>query len=149
MKSSEQNSKPVLQPSGDFPKLGRENKLANNEKLTKGRRKKERDFLEILDKYKLPGALYYGLDSPVKSIKPAAGPYFQIEELQNYVGGLVEIIRLHREGLPDKLIILNEEGKLIGLSVNLLATGVWMQYYRKAEIIVGNAIICDPSFIEI
>jgi len=55
----------------------------------------------------------------VEEIKPANRRYFKLEEMQAYVGGLIQIIPLDGEGLEEQLLVLNEEGKNINLPFNL------------------------------
>lgn len=70
--------------------------------------------------------------------KAGIGNPFTLEELQGYVGGLIELIYP-----PDgKIGIVNEEGLLLGLDYNLrasLATGYDL---------VGDVLICEDSEIE-
>ena len=95
----------------------------------------------------LPRALLYKTDYSVEEIQPANGRYFKLEEMQKYVGGLIEIIPLDGEGLEDKLLVVNEEGKLINLPFNLFATVEWEKYYGQTDYVSGDAIICHPKFI--
>ena len=94
-----------------------------------------------------PRALLYKTDFSVEEIQPANGRHFELEEMQAYVGGFIEIIPLDDESLEDKLLVVHEEGKLIGLPVNFLATLEWMRYYRDTDYVSGDAIICHPKFI--
>src|ERR1035437_8921646 len=94
-----------------------------------------------------PIALLYKTDLSVEEIKPANGRYFKLEEMQAYVGGLIEIVPLDGEGLEDKLLVVNEEGKLENLPLNLFATTEWVKYYGQTDYVSGDAIICHPSFI--
>jgi hypothetical protein len=94
-----------------------------------------------------PKATLYCVDFKIREITPANGLYFTLEEMQKYVGGLIEIIPLDREGLEDKLIVVNEEGKLTGLAPNLPATLIWIMYYGETDYVSGDAIVCHPSFI--
>ena len=94
-----------------------------------------------------PIALLYKTDLSVEEIKPANGRYFKLEEMQAYVGGLIEIVPLDGEGLEDKLLVVNEEGKLENLPLNLFATAEWVKYYGLTDYVSGDAIICDPSLI--
>ena len=94
-----------------------------------------------------PRALLYKTDFSVEEIQPANGRYFKLEEMQKYVGGLIEIIPLDGEGLEDKLLVVNEEGKLVNLPFNLFATAEWEKYYGQTDYVSGDAIICDPKFI--
>ena len=92
-------------------------------------------------------ALLYKTDLSVEEIVPANRRYFKLAELQGYVGGLIQIIPLDGEGLEEKLLVVNEEGKNINLPFNLFATIEWVKYYGETDFVSGDAIICDPKFI--
>lgn len=94
-----------------------------------------------------PVALLYKTDFTVEEIQPGNGRHFKLEEMQKYVGGLIEIIPLDGEGLEDKLLVVNEEGKLINLPFNYFATAEWEKYYGHTDYVSGDAIICHPKFI--
>ena len=84
---------------------------------------------------------------PVK-VFPKDGKIFSPKELQGYVGGLVEIVRL-----PSGMIMaMNEEGKLIGLPENVVATGIWKKEYPISkypddndELVVGDVLLGDEG----
>ena len=94
-----------------------------------------------------PTARLYCTDFTIKEITPANGIYFTLEEMQENVGGLIQIIPLDGEGHEDRLLVVHEEGKLIDLPYNLPATLIWVLYYGDTDYVSGNAIICHPSFI--
>ena len=94
-----------------------------------------------------PTARLYSSDFRIKEITPANGIYFTLEELQGYVNGRIEIIPLEADDLEDRLLVVNEEGKLISLPFNLPATLIWIMYYGETDFVSGDAIICHPSFI--
>ncbi len=79
-------------------------------------------------------------------VTPKFGNSFTLEELQEYVGGYIEIIRL-----TDKyLMVVNEEGRLLNLPFNSGATDV--ARHHKAiypnDLIVGNALVVEESMID-
>lgn len=101
----------------------------------------------------------YFYDGRVEERTPANGKFFTFEELKEIVhiegiGSMVEILDLP----SGNLIIVNEEGKLVDeqfLKVNNKATSLWKKEYpiskyphNNDELIVGNALVCDPSFLE-
>jgi hypothetical protein len=94
-----------------------------------------------------PIALLYKTDFTVEEIKPANRRYFKLEEMQAYVGGIIQIITLEGEGLEEKLLVVHDEGKIISLPFNLFATVEWIKYYGETDFVVGDIIICDPSLI--
>lgn len=74
-------------------------------------------------------------------VAPKNGTDFQLDELQEFVGGYIEIVTA-RDG---RLIVLNEEGKLNGLPVNVVAT---ILYGNPDDAIVGDVLVCSPTQIE-
>lgn len=89
-------------------------------------------------------ALYIGVDGEEKVVTPKNGEDFTLEELQAYVGGNIEIVPFGEE----LEIIVNEEGKLIGLEKNEKATEIWNINYpielypdNNDQLIVGNVLI--------
>jgi hypothetical protein len=77
---------------------------------------------------------------------PTSGKTFELSQLQQIVGGYIEIIPLRKR---ERLMVLNEEGKLDGLPRNDKATELWEEEYGEGtDIIVGNVLICEPSMIE-
>lgn len=92
-------------------------------------------------------ALLYTVNFSVTRVKPANGRYFTLEEMQAAVGGRIEIVPLEKEGLEDRLLVVHEEGKLISLPLNVLATFEWMRYYGETDFISGDCIICHPDLI--
>lgn len=68
------------------------------------------------------------------NITPENGKRFQLEELQEIVGGYIENLQL-----PDgRYMVVNEEGRLYGLPVNMAATHIY-----GYTVIVGDVVICE------
>lgn len=59
------------------------------------------------------------VDGTQEEVEPGDGLRFSLEELQGFVGGLIEFI-----DLGEGYMIVNEEGKLIGLPYNQVATRI-------------------------
>ena len=72
------------------------------------------------------------------AVKPKNGTDFSLEELQEVVGGYIEIIYVK----GNDIMVLNEEGKLIGLPFNDKASEL------TSELIVGNVLICDTKMVK-
>jgi len=96
-------------------------------------------------------ATYYKTNGEIEEISPKNNKNFSYEELKELVGGMVEIVPLP----SGKIIVVNEEGKLIGLDKNENATKVWNEEYpidlypnNNDELIVGNSLVCDDNLIE-
>jgi len=61
-------------------------------------------------------------------------------ELQKLVGGYVQVIALRGQFAGYELW-LNEEGKLMNLPFNTVATLIWEECYGRTDVVVGNAVI--------
>jgi len=64
-------------------------------------------------------------------------PEGSLKVLQNAVGGWVQAIDLNEK----VTMWLNEEGKMIGLPLNAIATEMWTRVFGPTDIMVGNAVI--------
>lgn len=73
--------------------------------------------------------------------RPENGRNFKLAQLQEIVGGLIEILRLD----GGKIMVINEEGKIRGLDYNKKATDI--AYASDALIpgdcIVGTVLVCE------
>lgn len=78
----------------------------------------------------------YQTDGRVKELHPA-GLHWSLEELQALVGGYIEIVST----LDEKFMVINEEGKLKGLELNIPATRQYI--HGRRDVIVGNALVVD------
>lgn len=83
-------------------------------------------------------------DKDSEDYTPKNGTTFELEELQEVVGGYIEIIRLN----DGRVIVVNEEGLLQGLPVNIEATNILRRDHSTTQYIVGNAIVCDADMVE-
>lgn len=76
-------------------------------------------------------------------ITPKNGKKFELEELQEYVGGHIEVIRLNNK--HNQCMIVNENGKLYNLEHNAEASII--AHSEKAifdsDFIVGDAVIIN------
>lgn len=83
-------------------------------------------------------------DGTSQQVQPRNGTDFQLDEVKAIVGGWVEIV-----GLADgRLMVCNEEGKLIGLPPNFAATELFNQGGRMwYDVIMGDVLVCgDEEF---
>lgn len=89
---------------------------------------------------------YLKTNCKLEVVAPKNGKDYQLEELQEYVGGYIEIIRL----TPKQILVINEEGKLNGLKPNRLATETahLVRAIAKNDFIVGNCILCDTEHVK-
>lgn len=74
-----------------------------------------------------------------REVTPSNGKTFSLKELQGFVNGYIEILRI----TPDEFLIVNEEGRLIGLPVNERASQIY-----EADFIVGDALLCSVDQVE-
>lgn len=83
-------------------------------------------------------------DKDSEDYSPKNGTTFELEEMQEIVGGYIEIIRLN----DGQIIVVNEEGLPQGLPVNIEATNILRRDHSTTQYIVGTAIVCDADMVE-
>lgn len=95
-------------------------------------------------------AQIYKTTGEVIEVEPENGKDFKLKELQEIVQGYIELVILS----PTQYMVVNEEGHLIELPLNLSATRLYKNLnpsttilYEK-EIIVGDVLICNKSQIK-
>ena len=84
------------------------------------------------------------VDGTCIDIQPEDGKYLSLEQLQKAVGGYIEIVNVD----DDKILIINEEGKLEDLPVNTMATSLYQQVHGPIDVIVGNVVFAMTSELE-
>lgn len=72
-------------------------------------------------------------------VKPKNGTDYSLEELQGFVGGYIEIVRMDDE----HFMVVNEEGKVYGLPINMTASMLIMR-----DTIVGDVLVCKTNEIK-
>lgn len=92
----------------------------------------------------------YRTDGTKEDITPHNNGKLSYETLTAAVGGMVEMVPLP----SGNIMIINEEGKLIGLPENAQAIEIWKKEYpieqyphNNDELVVGNAIICPAYYV--
>ncbi len=78
----------------------------------------------------------------IQEITPQNGAFFKLYELNEFVGGYIELVYLS----DNRLMVVNEEGKIMGLPVNIKATREVVMSGIN-DVIVGDVLICDDSQI--
>lgn len=93
-------------------------------------------------------ATFYKIGEEPKEVSPKNGKFFSYDELKEFVGGYIEIVPLP----SGKSIIVNEEGKCIGLKVNEKASEYWLKEYpldkypnNNDGIIAGDALVATDE----
>ena len=89
-------------------------------------------------------AMIFHTDGTREKVVPANGSEFRLEEMQKMVGGIIEIIYFD----DNTVMVINEEGKLLELPLNIDATVRFRAYYPNSDdYIVGDALVCDNEQI--
>lgn len=83
-------------------------------------------------------ATIYKTDGSFMETKPRNGRDFSLEELKEVVEGYIEIVYLPK----GMMMVVNEEGHLLKLEPNLLASQLAGQF------IVGNVLVCKRGEIK-
>ena len=93
-------------------------------------------------------AIYYKAEGKQCEITPENGTDFTLAEAQKFVGGHVELVPLP----SGKIMLIHEEGKLIGLPKNEMATAIFKKEYpiekyqsNNDELVVGDVVVCDSD----
>lgn len=84
-------------------------------------------------------------DGSITKVVPENGEFFSLEELQGFVGGLIDVVELP----SGRAIYINDEGKNIGLPVNWQAQEmIWKKEYplekyplNNDETLVGDVLL--------
>ena len=88
-------------------------------------------------------AKIYKTNGEIVDIEPKNGKDFQLKELNEIVGGYIELVTLPN----DEYMVVNEEGKMWGLPVNANATAIYHSKIGRCDYIVGDCLICKTSQI--
>lgn len=88
-------------------------------------------------------AKIYKADGSIIDVKPNNGTDFSLEELQEIVGGYIEIVGL----MDNEIMVINEEGKLIDLPLNETATHMYQEVDGFYDYIVGDVLVCDSNMV--
>lgn len=90
-------------------------------------------------------AKLYKTSGKIVEVYPENGKDFSLDELQGFVDGYIEIVWLDKE----RIMVINEDGKLNNLPINKKATEEYNNSYKGRDgIIVGNALICDNNQVK-
>lgn len=88
-------------------------------------------------------AKIYKTNGEIIETEPKNGTDFSWEELNDIVGGNIEIIFL-----PNELIVLNENGKINNLPTNKLATKLYRNSVLTLDYICGDALLCNREQVK-
>ena len=87
-------------------------------------------------------------DCNVIYVQPKNGTDFQLDELREIVGGYIEIIRLYND--EDEIMVINEEGKLIGCELNSKATQLAKKHkaIHESDYVCGDVLVCKNNQVK-
>lgn len=84
-------------------------------------------------------------DGQVIEVSPKNGSDFKLDELKAIVNGYIEPVYLNDE----QMMVVNEEGKLYGLPVNLIATEIYnITHQPHTDVIVGDVLFCKRNEVK-
>ncbi len=66
-----------------------------------------------------------------------------LKEMQDCVGGYIEFVWLK----DNKILVVNEDGKIIGLADNTYATNL-INSEGISDFIVGNSLLIDSKYVD-
>jgi len=89
-------------------------------------------------------AKLFKTDGTSKVVVPQKGKTFTLEELQDYVGGDIECVHTYNR----LIFVMNEEGKLRCLAVNIKATVEYQKLVNPNDVLVGDVLLCWADEIE-
>ena len=72
-------------------------------------------------------------------MEPANGTHFVLKEMQDAVGGCVEVVYL----MDGRLMLVNEDGHNIGLPYNAEGTRLYRAGRDIEHYIVGDVLVCE------
>lgn len=89
-------------------------------------------------------AAIFHADGRVSTPRPRNGATFSLEELQSIVGGYIQIIDVD----PDRVLVMNEAGKLQGLPPNPAATKLArLAGIAPEDFVVGDVLVCPSRMV--
>jgi hypothetical protein len=65
----------------------------------------------------------------------------EYDQLSTSVGGLIQVVPLR----DDLYIVVNEEGKLVGLPINLVGTHMWNRSYGETDVMMGDVVFIGAT----
>lgn len=75
-------------------------------------------------------------------VEPANKTDYTLDELKRIVGGHIEVINLEK-----RYLVVNEDGKILRLPYNTLATNWYLTACGGSDFICGDALLCEKEHI--
>ena len=87
--------------------------------------------------------IIYKTNGEVIETSPKNGTNYTLDELREIVGGYIDIRYL----TDNKIMVINDEGKLINLPHNENATILFRLCINTTDLIVGDVLVCQINRI--
>jgi hypothetical protein len=87
--------------------------------------------------------IIYRANGAQEIVSPGNTKHFTLKELQSIVGGYIETVFLNET----TVMVVNEDGKLDELPINIRATEIIRQA-GITDTIVGDALVCKSKFLK-
>lgn len=86
------------------------------------------------------------VDCSAVETQPKNGKDFKLKELQELVGGNIEILHVGR----DTIMVVDEEGRLKGKEFNFFASSLYWEVfgYNGSNHLVGDVLICPARMVK-
>lgn len=84
------------------------------------------------------------VDGTSKQVAPKNGTDYSLDELQGFVDGLIEIVSSPN---GEQTMVLNEEGLLLELDINIEASRLYYSWH-KGYPIVGNVLVTSTDKVK-
>lgn len=90
-------------------------------------------------------AVWCKANGRVTPVTPKNGTDFSLEELQKFVGGFIEVVRLN----DDQIMVVNEEGAIKDMEYNPAASAIMIiNPETPSEPIFGDVLVCDTDLVK-
>lgn len=84
------------------------------------------------------------VDGSVTEVEPAeGGNTFSLKDMQRIVGGYIEMVPVGKN-----YMIVNEEGKMMGLPFNTKATQIFQSTHGAYDEIVGTVLVAPKKYFK-
>ena len=86
----------------------------------------------------------YKADGSKSPSTPENGQFYELKELQKIVGGYIEFVYL----TDNSVMVLNEEGKIDNLPLNVRATEILRKNFPdNPDHIVGDVLVAESKYL--
>lgn len=107
--------------------------------------RKHIDELDEANNYKGVTDRILTTDNETIPTTPVNGTDYQLDELHSIVNGHIDVL-VSQDG--KEMMVLNEEGKVLGLPINKEATRWYVKNFGATDYIVGNVLICKRTHVK-